>query len=348
MKKIVTIGGVTEDIFIQYHNTESLNLHTQIDEKTFLIFQEGAKVEVEQLSYSSGGGATNSAASFKQLGFDVSSFFRIGNDPAGLRVLKEIGKIGINTKHVLKDPSESTGTSFILPTKSGNRVILAHRGCNKNIKEEELPLELIKQADQLYITSLSHPASQLLPVITTFAKAHGIPVATNPGKSQLEEGAELLQQSLKNIDILILNRSEAAICMGALIQTNPELQKKVLTTPQQLSKENVPHLLQTPLSFKSICFDAQDYFREVLKRGPQVAVVTNGAEGVYVATGNTLYFHPSLPADIVSTVGAGDAFGSCFVGCLTHEKSITESLVAGIINASSVISKLDAKEGQLT
>ena len=84
-----------------------------------------------------------------------------------------------------------------------------------------------------------------------------------------------------------------------------------------------------------------------MERGPQVVAVTNGAEGVYVAQGDTIYFHPSLPSDVVCTVGAGDAFGSCFVASLLQEKSVPESLIRGSLNAASVITHIGAKMGLL-
>jgi sugar/nucleoside kinase (ribokinase family) len=94
------------------------------------------------------------------------------------------------------------------------------------------------------------------------------------------------------------------------------------------------------------------YFAEILKRGPKIAVVTNGKEGVYVAHTvahtNELLFHPSLPAEVVNTLGAGDAFGSGFVGALLQDLSVEQALVQGLVQATAVISVLDAQSGLLS
>ena len=50
---------------------------------------------------------------------------------------------------------------------------------------------------------------------------------------------------------------------------------------------------------------------------------------------------------MVNTLGAGDAFGSCFAASIFLKKSVEQALVNGIINATSVISYLDAKTGLL-
>ena len=90
------------------------------------------------------------------------------------------------------------------------------------------------------------------------------------------------------------------------------------------------------------------FFTVVHAHGPNVIVVTNGAEGVYVCDKQTIYFHPSIKITIVSSIGAGDAFGSCFVAQLINKKSIEDALRAGIINSASVIEHLGTQSGLLT
>ena len=82
--------------------------------------------------------------------------------------------------------------------------------------------------------------------------------------------------------------------------------------------------------------------------GPKVVVVTDGARGVYVATEKQVLFHPSLSVDVIDTLGAGDAFGSCFVGALRRGLSCEEALRCGIVNSASVIGFMGAKPGLLS
>jgi sugar/nucleoside kinase (ribokinase family) len=77
-------------------------------------------------------------------------------------------------------------------------------------------------------------------------------------------------------------------------------------------------------------------------------VVTNGAEGVYVATNDRLYFHKSMHVKVVNTLGAGDAFGSSFVGALYAGNDVSDAIRYGIVNSASVIQHAGAKTGLLS
>lgn len=348
MKKIVTLGGVMRDIFIEYESAQMLHLQGTQSKQTFILIEEGRKIDVKNIAYHVGGGAANSAVSFARLGFNVEAFFKVGDDQEGVYVIEELAKENVSTQHVVHAKDQKTGSSFIIPCSSGNKAILAYRGANLTLEENELPWDAIASCDQLYITSLSAHASRLLLPITNYAKKYNKPVAVNPGTSQLDEGAQILRDSLKNIDILILNSDEAQQFMLALVQTNSALLEE---TPQQSTPKNnllMPRLLQSPLTYQHICFSFQQYFRQVLSRGPKIVVVTDGAQGVYVATKDTIYFYPSLPSKVISTIGAGDAFGSCFVASLAQGKTIEQALVAGSLNSHSVIEHVGTQTGLLT
>jgi ribokinase len=90
------------------------------------------------------------------------------------------------------------------------------------------------------------------------------------------------------------------------------------------------------------------FFKQVHGCGPRIVVVTNGSDGVYASDKQSIYFHPSIPIKIVSSIGAGDAFGSCFVARLYNKASIEDALRAGIINSASVIEQLGTQTGLLT
>jgi sugar/nucleoside kinase (ribokinase family) len=348
MKKVLTIGGATEDIFVLYKNIEMLHLVTDFEKRSFIILEEGRKIEVDQLKYYTGGGATNSAVSFKRLGFDTTCFFKIGNDPEATFILEELKKFGINLNYVVNDPKVTTAKSFIIPTERGDRTVLVFRGANKFLRKQEVPRKALDHTNLVYITSLTGQSSNLLPVITELAKKQKCTVAVNPGTSQLQAGADKVREALPNIDIFSLNSREARFCMAALVQADRKLQRSLLDIEPFKAEKKLPELLRSTLVHKGICFNLRHYFKAILNRGPQVVVVTNGAEGVYVATKKEIIFHPSLPVSIVNTLGAGDAFSSCFVACLAAGMSLEDALRSGILNATSVISYFDTKTGLLT
>jgi sugar/nucleoside kinase (ribokinase family) len=322
LKKIMTIGGATQDIFLQQDVKAQLQLHKDHEDRTFLLLEEGTKIEIARLHYAVGGGAANSAVSFKRQGFRVISFFKIGRDCQGEFILDKLEKeSGIDTSHHKISATKHTGSSYILPSASGNRTILAYRGANADLQENDIPLSTIEEQKYLYITSLSQNSAQLLPTIVARAKQAGCMVTINPGSSQLKADIESLIKALPQIDIFILNAEEARTLFAGLIH-----HKKIASTP----------------------FTIENYLEAVLKLGPKTAIVTNGREGVYVHTDNFFYFCPSVTLPVQNTVGAGDAFGSTFFASIINGYPIEKGIIRGIINSASVIQHQDAQAGLLS
>src|SRR3990172_1173753 len=342
MKKILTIGSAMQDIFTEYEGVETLHLHTKEEDLSYVCMRAGRKIEIQHLIYYCGGGAANSAVSFTRFGFDVSIFCKVGTDQAGDFVLETLEKEKVSTTHVIRTQQAPTGNAFIVPGPQGNSAVLVYRGANVTLTKSELSESTIAQVDQLYITSLSGPAAPLLIPITQLAKKYNKPVAANPGTSQLHAGPEYLKEALSGITILILNSYEAELLMTTLVVVLPPLEI------EQYHDDTLPELLKKPLGSATTCFTLQQFFKAVHACGPQIIVVTNGAEGVYASDQTTIYFHPSIKIDIVSSIGAGDAFGSCFIAQLNHDTSIEDALRAGVINSASVIQHLGTQTGLLT
>lgn len=320
-KRVLTFGGATKDVYLRYHGADCMQITEGDSEKSFMLFESGSKIEVEKILYYTGGGSTNSAVSFKRMGFDVSCFCKIGNDPAGRAILDDLEREHVNHKSVIVSSEHPSGISFVINSTHGERTIFAFRGANGYISENEINKNFLNDIDLLYVTSLSHGSAQILEKIVKMAKERGCLVAVNPGISQLSGGAQELKKSLKYIDTLILNSSEARTFMAALVSGDQRC--------------------------ASVYFSIPSFFREVMKVGPKIVVVTDGNRGVYLCDGNKILFHPALKANVVDTLGAGDSFGSCFVGSLLLNVSIEESLRRGLANSASVIEQIGAKPGLL-
>lgn len=305
--RILTIGSATQDIFIGC---------SPQDIKEFSDNPEISKVNVEYIHRASGGGATNAAVAFKRQGFQVSAFFKIGNDHYGTFIVNELQKEHIDLTNIVT-ASTPSGVSFIVPVSREDQRIFAYRGANAQLTTTDIPFDTIKTSNALYITSLPGNSAAILPDIITFARQQNIFIAHNPGTSQLKKHAGMLTNVLKYIDILILNHYEASLFFA-------QLSNKPLKPP----------------------FD--DYFQTVLAHGLKIAVITDGPHGVYAATANDRYFQPSLATNVINTVGAGDAFGATFVASILQGLSLPQALFNGCGNSASVLEHNDAKTGLLT
>ncbi len=353
MYNVLTIGGATQDLFIQCPSLDYTAISHTHSITTYLMLEADAKIEVDKLISFSGGGSTNTAVSFRRLGCSVATYCAIGNDQAGTIVLNDLINNGINTKLIHTSSHESTGISFIIDTDQGQRSILAYRGANSHLSLDYLSAEAIAGHQQLYITSLSNESAALLPTIASIAHQYRIPLALNPGKSQLSQGLPGIRQALPHVNTLILNSLEAKTLMMALAGSDNSYKEKLHESTGKplgtLNDESIdPYLLHVGIACEKVCFNLQLFFRTVLSMGPTIVVVTNGKNGVYVATQKTIYFHPSIKTTVINTVGAGDAFGSCFVGSLLMGDTIKDAMRNGIINSASVLSYKGAKDGLLT
>ncbi|MFC1870768.1 carbohydrate kinase family protein [Candidatus Dependentiae bacterium] len=340
MKKVLTIGSAVHDLFISYERPYYMEFEEDGQEINYILLEEGRKLEITKLHYATGGGALNSASCFTRLELPSTPCCKVGTDSYGAFIIEKIAEHGIDTSAIAHTDERKTGSSYILPSPTGNSSILVDRGANLTLSKENIPVESFSDYDQIYVTSLSRDTSELLPYITQQAKKAGIPVATNPGTSQLTANVSTLIESLPNIDILILNTVEASLLAESFFGTD---KKKNTAKPNY----ELPDLLATPIARGDIIFTLQDYFKKIHEYGPSIAVVTNGEDGVYVSHGDYIYFHPGLPIEVESTVGAGDAFGATFVSQLLKEKSLDDAIRAGVINSAAALEQLDATSGLL-
>lgn len=350
---ILTVGGATQDIFfLCQESTYSMPCNNRLQEN-YLIFEPGDKIEIEKLFYQSGGGATNSAASFKKLGFKTACCATLGNDHFAAIIMKELNDLAIDTSLMQTTEKDHTALSFIIKKENQEQVICAFRGANCYLSAAKIPSSFLATCSLLYITSLSKQASQELEILTQAAQRVKVPIVINPGKSQLDTGALILKETLSRINTIIMNKSEAELFMRSLICQDGALREVLERSngekncPEMIS-DRVPYLLESTITVNKENFSIKSFFKQILSWGPQTVVVTHGCNGVYVATKEKCFFHPSIPVTLVSSVGAGDAFGSTFIASLQNGYSLENAIRFGVINSASVLTHLGAKSGLLS
>ena len=334
--KIITVGGATQDVFLQY---EAPNSHCSLS-ALLETFQPGKKIEVADIVYITGGGATNTAVALSLLGFNVSTLCSLGNDAASSAILHELKLHAIDTSLTSHTSLYETGKSFIIKTIGKDRTIFTYRGSNNTLSLDKLSDTELKNTNALYISSLSKQAAESLPQMLSRARQYNVQVTLNPGSSQLANNPTILKEALKSTSTFIVNACEAVLFMETL--TGDILRKQ---KPEDLIDCLTPYLLTEE---KPGNFNLGAFFKKILSLGPTTVIVTNGVNGVYAATSEEILFMPSLKTEIVDTVGAGDAFGSCFTASMLQNYSLESSLKRGIINSSSVLQYTGAKKGLLT
>lgn len=202
MTKILSIGAATQDVFLKSKAFIPVSDGEVLTEQLPL----GAKLEVEEVVFGTGGGASNAAVTFARQGLESLFMGSIGSDPAGQAVLAALDADDIDSSHVFQS-NYTTGYSVILLAPGGERTILVHRGASAHYLPEDYDISKI-DVDWLYLSSFAGQMDVVESIITQASKK-GIKIAFNPGKSELKQ-AEKLRPLLEDLAIIIANKEEMA------------------------------------------------------------------------------------------------------------------------------------------
>lgn len=317
MYEVITFGSATKDTFLKIAK-ENYQFFSKGEKKLKNIkegsfyFPLGEKIFVERLKTTSGGGATNVAATFSNQGFKVAVFTKVGEDQDGQLIIKDLQRFKkIDLSFIKKDNTQPTSWAVILSLGKYDRTILISRGASHFLKKSELPWENLKNTKWFYIAPLRGRSVKIFEPLINFAKIKKIKVAVNFSPDQIKSEGKKFFSLLGKIELLILNLKEASL----LTHLSQKEEKKIIKRLQNL--------------------------------GPKLIVITKGENGSLVAGGGYLFKAPALKKSAIEKTGAGDAFGSGFLSGLLEKNDIEYSLQLATANATSCIQKIGAKEGLL-
>lgn len=328
MFDIITIGSATMDVFVECDDANIVSAATKCAKSEYMCYPYGSKVEITEFTSNTGGGGVNTALNFANLGFSTSAICKIGDDIYSRGVIEALQKSTLDLSNIIQDKSVSTGFSIILLSFQGDRTVLAQRGANATLKKSEINFDAIKNAKLLYIAPLSGESNKALGTIVDFAKENGVKVCFNAGTTSLKRGFEYIKKIIDDAQIVVMNKEEAS--MVTKIQERPD------SRTEHFSQELIHP-------------DIKEMLKKLKISDEQIIVITDGKHGAYAYDGQTFYQCPNFPSEVVSTLGAGDAFSSTFCASLDRtNQDIGRALMYAAVNASSVVSNFGASEGFLT
>ncbi|MBC7267916.1 MAG: ribokinase [Streptomyces sp.] len=91
-----------------------------------------------------------------------------------------------------------------------------------------------------------------------------------------------------------------------------------------------------------------DWARLLLAKGPRSVVVTLGAEGALVASGEGVVHVPSVPVDVVDTTGAGDAFTAALAWRLGAGEPLARAAAYAARVGAAAVTRAGAQESYPT
>ena len=194
MFDIISIGSATRDVLIESDQGASFPL--------------GAKIEIKKMVVTTGGGGTNYAVTFARQGLKTACIGVIGSDANGRDVLTDIEQEGVDVSMFQKHNDDLTAYSVILVHPNGERTILSYKGEGQHFSAAQIDLSKIN-SKWLFLDSLGGHFD-LFEKLVNHAVKNNIKIACNPGGKELNHGLAKLVPLLKEIDIFLVNKEEAA------------------------------------------------------------------------------------------------------------------------------------------
>ncbi|MEA1926110.1 MAG: carbohydrate kinase family protein [Patescibacteria group bacterium] len=317
MKKIICIGSVTRDIFISLKETKIIDTPEDLTSKQLMGFEFGAKIYADDFREEVGGSAVNIGFGMLLCGIKPFVFSRTSKSESGKWILKQIGKMKLKKNYMQRNGRKESETSVILTDKKHKDHVIFRTGDSVELFDVKKALKKFREkVDLIYVGSQKTGWNENFLAIIEFAGNKKAPVAFNPSSYQIENDAEKIVKFLSGVKVLLVNKDEAI-----------ELVRNV----NGKASNDVAYLSN-----------------QLLGKGCEIVVITDGSRGAYAADDKDLFHIPTKTVKVVDTVGAGDAFASGFLSSLLKDNDLKMSLVWGVVNSAGAVSKCGATKGLLT
>lgn len=257
----------------------------------------GSLRHVSDLILGIGGAESNVAIGLQRLGVDAQWLGRVGDDPLGERVAREIRAEGVAV-HGVVDRDAPTGLMLKeRPTTSSTAVLYYRSGsAGSRLRPEDLPPGWVERASVLHVSGitalLSDSARECMQAALDHARTAGVRVSFDVN----------YRASLAPADVA-----------GPLLRKFAEQADIVFGGPEELQ------LLHPDSS-------AAEAARRLVQSGRGEVVLKLGAEGAAAYLPDDHLHSAGFTVDVVDTVGAGDAFVAGYLSGLLQGLTVPQRL----------------------
>ncbi len=260
-----------------------------------------------------GGSAANTIFALAKLGIRCGFLGAVGDDGAGVELLEDLVRVGVDTRQIRVKKGAWTGEALCLTDGGGRRTLYILPGANSLLTKDDVALSYVEEAKLVHLSSFADEKQLELQRWLVGKLPPSVKVSFSPGAIYARKGLEASLPLIRRADIIFLNRKEV----------------KALTD-------------------KGFVAGA----RELLRYGSKAVVVTLG-EGqrhtAYIADGEEERRIESLFAarGRVETTGAGDAFAAGVIYGWLNGESWERSGRLGYLMAQACLSQVGARAGLL-
>ena len=246
-----------------------------------------------------GGKGANQAVGAVRAGGNVSFITCLGEDLYADELLRSFKKDRIDTEYVFKDSTEATGSALIMLDKEGNNYLSVASGANYKLLPEHIDksMSLILEAE-IIILQMEIPF-ETNKYIFELAKKQGKKVLFN-----LAPARPFDHSVLRQVYAFVVNEVEAAMVTSLKVETDEEIRTAASA---------------------------------LLELGCELAIITLGAKGSYIASKDYRQFVPAFKVNAVDSTAAGDVYCGSLAVALVEGKSLPDAVrFAGAASAISV------------
>jgi len=244
----------------------------------------------ESFAMGPGGKGSNQAVAAARAGAEVRFFSKLGNDAFGRLARETWAADGIDAS-LVRDCETPTGAAAILidAARGENAIIVVPGACFTLTPGEVESAKDAIGAAKVFLTQLELPLDAVERGLQ-IARTAGVKTILNPAPAS---GSPLPDGMIALADFLIPNETEAGMLTGVAVE-----------------------------SFE----DAERAANALLARGARTVIVTLGARGSLLRSGDGTTLIPAFDAGpVVETTGAGDAFCGAFAAALAEGLEVTHA-----------------------
>jgi 2-dehydro-3-deoxygluconokinase len=257
----------------------------------------------EPMSFGIGGSESNVAIGVRRLGLPATWIGRIGDDPAGALILRELRAEDVEAITTL-DPAPTGLMIRWRPAVQRGRVEYYRRGgAGAHLCKADIPDELIARAAAFHYSGITlalgdEPAAAVAQTAAV-AREAGVPVSFDVNFRRAlwseEQAAPALTAAVCGADVVFAGLEEAAIVTG------------------------VSDPLEAALALEML--------------GPRQVLIKLGGDGCLARIDGASYEVPAPQVTVLDTVGAGDAFAAGYlaelIGAAEPARRLATAVAAG-------------------
>ena len=251
-----------------------------------------------------GGSCANAMRVASRLGSRTSYSSAVGHDDHGRTFADGLDSHGV--KDCLARVDEATGTSVVLVSPDGERTMNTHLGAGREYRPQHVPREEIEAAKMFFTTGYVWDTPNQIEAIELaleIARGAGAKIALDLADPfVVQRSRDVLEKHIDlGLSVVFANTEEAKGLTGVV-------------SPEGAARE--------------------------LARRVEISVVTDGANGAFIGSGEDVISVAAHRVDVVDTTGAGDCFAAGFLHGLASGLTLRQCGEIATLLAADTITHL--------